>query len=84
MTLDTEETVALEDLTERLMDALVHVQKATHERDKAEAETECDWGYYGRQYEQNLKDAQGRFSNILCDFVDKRLDQRLVALGLKN
>ena len=60
---------------EELIDALMELIEARAERNKARADCEGSWGYYGHYQEERLEKAQGRFTKAFKAAVDTAIER---------
>ena len=58
---------------DELIDALMNLIKVKADRDKAFADCDQSWGYYGSGREEELQNAQTRFGNALKRFIQSEM-----------
>ena len=60
---------------DEMIDALVKLIRLKQERDKAFADCDSSWGYYGYDIEKKLEEAKQRYAKALTDYLQVRLDE---------
>lgn len=73
-----EEEISFDEISVLLMENLEQVQKCQISRDQANKDVDRDWGYFGREYKENLKKAQNEFSETLKKAIDARITHLLM------
>ncbi len=66
---------------EKLLEALSRVQKLQTERDKAFADCDHSWGYYGYDMEDKLKTAQSEFAVALKEVINAEIGDKLMLIN---